>query len=134
MSKSDPDSAIFMTDSEEDVTRKIKKAWCPQGITEENPILEYFKYIIFEKCEKVILTRPKKFGGDLKIQNYAGLEKLFKDKKIHPMDLKNCAAEYLNELLEPIRKKIGANRKINTLKAEIKRRSSGVLKRLNEDR
>ena len=29
MSKSDPDSAIFMEDSVEDVNRKIKKGYCP---------------------------------------------------------------------------------------------------------
>ena len=31
MSKSDPDSAIFMEDSEEDVRRKIKAAYCPEN-------------------------------------------------------------------------------------------------------
>jgi tyrosyl-tRNA synthetase len=41
MSKSKPDTAIFMTDSEEDIKRKIKKAYCPEGIITENPILEY---------------------------------------------------------------------------------------------
>lgn len=30
MSKSDPDSAIFMEDTVEDVNRKIKKAFCPE--------------------------------------------------------------------------------------------------------
>ncbi len=30
MSKSIPDSAIFMTDSEEDIKRKISKAYCPR--------------------------------------------------------------------------------------------------------
>ena len=29
MSKSDPDSAIFMEDTSEDVARKIKNAYCP---------------------------------------------------------------------------------------------------------
>lgn len=29
MSKSHPDSAIFMEDTEEDVNRKMKKAFCP---------------------------------------------------------------------------------------------------------
>jgi tyrosyl-tRNA synthetase len=29
MSKSDPDSAIFMEDSAKDVERKVKKAYCP---------------------------------------------------------------------------------------------------------
>jgi len=47
MSKSDPDSAIFMEDSVEDVNRKIKKGYCPPQITFENPILDYCKSIIF---------------------------------------------------------------------------------------
>lgn len=32
MSKSIPDSAIFMEDTVEDVNRKIKKAFCPEKI------------------------------------------------------------------------------------------------------
>jgi len=47
MSKSDPDSAIFMEDSEEDVKRKINGAHCPEGIVKGNPILDYTKSIIF---------------------------------------------------------------------------------------
>lgn len=30
MSKSDPDSAIFMEDTVEDVNRKIRRAFCPE--------------------------------------------------------------------------------------------------------
>lgn len=45
MSKSNPDSAIFMTDTPEQVANKIKKAFCPEKQTSENPILEYYKYI-----------------------------------------------------------------------------------------
>jgi tyrosyl-tRNA synthetase len=47
MSKSDPDSAIFMEDTVKDVDRKIKKAYCPEQIVENNPVLDYVKYIIF---------------------------------------------------------------------------------------
>ncbi len=32
MSKSDPNSAIFMEDSEADVNTKIKKAYCPPQV------------------------------------------------------------------------------------------------------
>ncbi len=53
MSKSHPDSAIFMTDSFEDIKRKINKAYCPEGVIEDNPILEYYKYIIFESLDKI---------------------------------------------------------------------------------
>ncbi|CAM9886365.1 unnamed protein product, partial [Choristocarpus tenellus] len=46
MSKSDPDSAIYMEDTEADVLRKIKKAFCPPGVVEGNPILDYCQYIV----------------------------------------------------------------------------------------
>ena len=84
MSKSNPDSAIFMTDSEDEVKRKIKKAYCPEGIIEENPILEYNKCIIFEKFKAVKIERPEKFGGNLEFDSYEDLEKTFADKKLHP--------------------------------------------------
>lgn len=48
MSKSDPDSAIFMEDEADEVYRKIsKKAFCKPGDIETNPILDYAKHIIF---------------------------------------------------------------------------------------
>ena len=106
MSKSKPDTAIFMTDKEEDVTRKINKAYCPEGIMEENPILEYCKYILFEKNKTLKIERDKKFGGDISFNSYEELETAFSKKEIHPMDLKNSVSIYLNKLLDPIRKKL----------------------------
>ncbi len=47
MSKSDPESAIFMEDTAADVKRKIKKAYCPPQVVEKNPIMDYAKHIIF---------------------------------------------------------------------------------------
>ena len=47
MSKTDPDSAIFMEDSEEDVNRKVNKAFCPPGNVIENPVFDYIKHILF---------------------------------------------------------------------------------------
>ena len=38
MSKSDPNSAIFMEDSEKDVQSKIKKAYCPPGVVEKESV------------------------------------------------------------------------------------------------
>ena len=46
MSKSDLDSAIFMEDSVKDVERKIKKGYCPELVTEANPIVDYARYIV----------------------------------------------------------------------------------------
>ena len=104
MSKSKPDTAIFMTDSEEEVNRKIKKAYCPEGIIEENPILEYCKYIIFEKINELKIERPDKFGGNLSIKGYEELSSIYSKKELHPMDLKSSVSKEINKLLEPVRK------------------------------
>jgi tyrosyl-tRNA synthetase len=103
MSKSMPDTSIFMTDTKEDVRRKISKAWCPEGIVTENPILEYCKYIIFEKFPEMKISRPEKFGGDVSYANYTELEQDFADKKLFPLDLKNAVVEYIDQLLQPVR-------------------------------
>lgn len=120
MSKSKPDSAIFMDDSSEEVIRKINNAYCPAKIVELNPILEYFKYIIFEKFDLVKIEREKKFGGNVRYKSYKDLEKDFVDGKIHPADLKKTAAFYINELLEPIRDYFSKNKKAAELLKQVK--------------
>lgn len=51
MSKSDPDSAIFMEDSADEVSRKMKKAFCPPKIIEDNPVINYTQFIVFPSLE-----------------------------------------------------------------------------------
>ena len=104
MSKSKPNTAIFMTDSKEEVENKLKKAHCIDGVIEDNPILEYFKLIIFEKYEKINFFRPEKFGGEYETKSYEKLKNDFKDNKIKSFDLKLMCAKYINEMLEPTRK------------------------------
>src|SRR3989344_8724011 len=60
MSKSKPETAIFMTDTEEEIARKLKKAYCPERQIEGNPVLEYCKYIIFEKFKEFKIERAEK--------------------------------------------------------------------------
>jgi len=115
MSKSKPDSAVFMTDSKEEVERKFKKAYCPEGELKDNPVLEYFRYIIFERFPKITIERPDKFGGNLEFSGYKELEAAFAAKRVHPVDLKNAAAKYINELLEPVRKHFSENKKAKAL-------------------
>jgi tyrosyl-tRNA synthetase len=103
MSKSNPDNAIFMTDTFEDIKRKINKAWCSEGVISENPILEYCRYILFEKFGHIPIERPQKFGGTIIMESYEELETLFNQKKLHPQDLKNSVILLLDKLLQPIR-------------------------------
>ncbi len=115
MSKSKPDSAIFMTDSNEDIQRKIKKAYCPEKEVKSNPILEYCKYIIFEKVKSFKIERPEKYGGDLEFTSYAALEKAFVAGELHPADLKTATAYYLNQLLIPVREYFAKNKEAQKL-------------------
>ena len=119
MSKSKPDTAIFMHDPEQEVKRKISKAYCPERKTKDNPIIEYMKYIIFEKYKKIKIERSSKFGGDLELNNCHELESLFSEGKIHPLDLKNTAAKYINEILNPVRQHFEKNKKAKALKEEV---------------
>lgn len=109
MSKSNPDSAIFMTDSEEDVKRKSEKAWCPEGVVKENPVLEYVRYVLFESLKTVTVERDERFGGDITFESYEDLEKTYGKKEIHPQDLKTTVAKLLNELLTPVREHFEKN-------------------------
>ena len=120
MSKSKPDTAIFMTDSAGDIKRKIGKAYCPEKKVEENPVLEYCRYIIFEKFQAIDIKRPEKFGGSLSIDGYNELEKLYREGKVHPMDLKNAVAEKLDELIEPVRKHFSTNVRAKKLLEQVR--------------
>jgi tyrosyl-tRNA synthetase len=115
MSKSRPDSAIFMTDAAEEVKRKISKAYCPEKQVQENPVLEYCKYIIFEKFSTLEIRRPEKFGGDVSFASYGELEKAYASGALHPMDLKTVVAARLNELLEPVRQHFEKNARAKEL-------------------
>ncbi len=125
MSKSNPDSAIFMTDTTEEISRKLAKAYCPEGIVEENPILEYCKYIIFESMDKLglkelTIERPEKFGGNISFSSYGELESAFASKEVHPQDLKNTVTTLINQLLEPVRKHFEENTEAKALLEQVK--------------
>ncbi len=115
MSKSKPDTAIYMTDTEDDIRRKINKAYCPEKVAFENPVLEYCRYIILEKFSSMEIKRPEKFGGNLAISSYGELEKLYRKGELHPMDLKKAVAYYVNELVSPVRGHFSRNQKAKEL-------------------
>lgn len=119
MSKSDPDSAIFMTDSKEDIARKIKSAWCPEKQVAENPVLEYCKFIFFEKFKTLKVERPEKYGGNLEIASLDELEKLYSEGKLSPVDLKAAVAEHLDKLIAPVREHFEKDDKARQLKEQV---------------
>ena len=104
-----------MDDSEDEIKRKISKAYCPEKIIENNPILEYCKYIVFECFKSFKIERAKKFGGDIEFNNYQELEISFKKGELHPQDLKNAVGVYLDKLIRPVREHFQKNKKAKQL-------------------
>jgi tyrosyl-tRNA synthetase len=95
---------ISIRDSKNSIKEKINKAYCPETIIDENPILEICRFILFPRFGKIKIKRNPKFGGDSEYNYYYDLESDFANRKLHPLDLKNAVAEYLEDVIEPIRK------------------------------
>jgi len=103
MSKSKPETAIFIHDTREEIFQKIRKAYCPPKEVELNPVLEIAKYIIFRKFDRLEIKRPERYGGSIELLGYGELEERYRKGEIHPLDLKNAVAEKLDEIIEPVR-------------------------------
>lgn len=103
MSKSDPTSAIFMEDTVQEVNSKIKAAFCPELTVDDNPVLEYVKYLIFPKQGSLQILRSDGNGGDKLYESYQLLEDDFAAGALHPGDLKPAVSKAINNMLQPVR-------------------------------
>ena len=115
MSKSKPQTCIYVHDSREEIFRKISRAFCPPKQVENNPILDYAKHIIFRAFKEMVVRREAKYGGDVTFASYEELERAYLAGELHPQDLKNAVAEYLDELIAPIRRHFEQNAKARKL-------------------
>jgi len=103
MSKSRPETFISIHEEPDAVEQKIRKAFCPEGDVQDNPVLDICGLIIFPEIEEFKVEREEKFGGDVSYRSYEELRKAFGGRELHPSDLKNATTRYLNEILEPVR-------------------------------
>ncbi len=112
MSKSDPNSGVSIHESDDEIKSKIKKAWCEEGNTDNNPLLEITKNVIFHEFNEVSVERPEKFGGNVTYTDSSQLELDFSQKKLHPSDLKQTVSNYLIKIISPIREKLTINEEL----------------------
>ncbi|MFT4312934.1 MAG: tyrosine--tRNA ligase [Candidatus Woesearchaeota archaeon] len=119
MSKSKPDTAIFMTDTEKEVEKKFQKAYCPQGVIEDNPVIEYAKYIVFALDNKIEILRPEKFGGNVTYTDFGDFTKAYLDEQLHPLDVKKSVATAINRHLQPIREHFKTNEHAKLLQEKV---------------
>ncbi len=112
MSKSKPETTILVHDPPEAIERKLRKAYCPAGQEEYNPVMEINKYILFQQPGfKLVVERPAKYGGTIVYETYDDLARDFREGKLHPLDLKKATARALAELLEPVRVRLQRDRR-----------------------
>ncbi|KAG5505193.1 hypothetical protein JIQ42_04381 [Leishmania sp. Namibia] len=129
MSKSDPDSAIFMEDTEEDVARKIRHAYCPRvkqsvlAITDDgapvasedrNPVLDYFQCVVYARPGAVVTI------NGLTYATYDDLEQAFVSEKVSEDALKSCLIDEVNALLAPVRQHFASNSEASELLEMVK--------------
>jgi tyrosyl-tRNA synthetase len=95
-------NVISVADSEEEIEKKLKKAFCPPEI-DENPVLQVLKYHVFPRAGAVVVQRPEKFGGDRAFEGYEAIEQAYAAGEIHPLDLKKTVARYLIEIFADAR-------------------------------
>lgn len=103
MSKSMPETSIFVHDSADEIARKMGNAYCPAKVVTGNPVLEYAKYIVFRKSSVLRVERPAKYGGAVDFATYGELEEAFRKGELHPTDLKQGVAAALEGEVAPIR-------------------------------
>jgi tyrosyl-tRNA synthetase len=134
MSKSKPDTCIFVHDTVKEIDRKLKKGFCPtleavgaifgktdvngQELTDEwykkvvtnlNPILNWCEKMIFPAGKVLEVKRDEKWGGDKTYFDYDELEADYLAAKLHPGDLKPAVARCLVEWFTPARSYVEAN-------------------------
>ncbi len=115
MSKSKTDSAIFIHDSPEEITKKIRSAFCPDKTVEGNPILQIYKNIIFNFYSDGITIGERK-----EYSSYLDLEHDFVEGIIHPSDLKDSLSLKLIKILEPSKRYFENNNQRKLLMEEFK--------------
>jgi tyrosyl-tRNA synthetase len=104
MSKSKPETCIFLYDTPEEIRQKMSRAFCPEKTVQFNPVLDITKHIIFREKQILKIERPAKFGGTVEYQSFKELEAAYVQGKLHPQDLKNAVAQELATILEPVRR------------------------------
>lgn len=99
-----------MEDPEDEVNKKIKKAFCPpQNIHEGvkihdrtakniifNPILSFCETIIYPSGKIISVKRTVEFGGDKDYPSYEEVLKDFEEGTLHPADLKPAVSRSIN--------------------------------------
>ncbi len=86
-------NVIGLDETQESLETKIKKTFCAPGEVDSNPILGWYKALIFP-----VLGGPLAFGKK-ELGSYSELERLWAGKDLTPQELKQSTARDLSKIL-----------------------------------
>jgi len=109
MSSSTPESHMKVYETPETIIKKINQAYCPEGVVEDNFILQLTRFMIFADQDSLVVERETRFGGEMRFDSYEQLERSFLRKEIHPKDLKAVVSQYLIKKFSRVRSYFGSN-------------------------
>lgn len=135
MSSSDPGSKIDFLDPPATLKKKLKGAFCEEGNIENNALLSFVKSVLMpistlrletqaqeqnphfkpfaaegaDTPPGTIFSVPRRDQTTLHYSTFAPMEEDFKNKLIHPGDLKAIVTEVLSKLLEPVQKEFASS-------------------------
>ena len=111
MSKSNPLSAVFVDDTEDEIRDKVRRAYCPPGQVEDNPILNWAEHLVFGAMRSELsIERKPEHGGPLHFTAYEELATTYGAGGLHPADLKGALATWLVDVLAGVRAALAGGR------------------------
>lgn len=105
MSKSIPETAIFLHDSKEEIKKKVRMAYCPPDDTEVNPVFSIlenvvYPYLIRRNLEFRVVN--VKTGSESIYTSLDDVKRDYLAGNLHPLDLKSAVSEYLWLMVKPV--------------------------------
>jgi len=108
MSKSDPNSAILIHDSEKKLQKKMRKAFLDPEV-EESPVYELIEHIILPEFGEVNVTPKPEFGEPSTWNDLELIKAAIKSGDLHPFDLKMGVSAGLSAGLEDVNQHFESN-------------------------
>ncbi len=103
MSSSKPETHISLTDTPEDIMRKIRKAYAPLRDVTGNPLVELVEHIIFPWAGVIHIPRKEEYGGPLTFTTAQDFKDAYAQGSVHPADVKPAVADVLIRLVASAR-------------------------------
>ena len=103
MSKSDPNGAILLHDTEKKLSKKMRKAYLdPEN--QDSPVYELIQHIILPELGELVITPKPEYGEPSTWNDLDSIKQAIASGKIHPFDVKMAVANGLSRGLNAVTK------------------------------